>query len=139
MSSSQEKSIYVRQVYMVILSLYGLHTVCNFDGFLDDWTILRRFYFMARGELGRPFYYYFPPLPIFLTPTLILVYSLPFLFTFIAPYSSTHFAFILANAFYFFSLHLYQLVRVNTRNLSCKLERDLGGGRMMDGTGQTFC
>lgn len=69
-----------RQVYMVILSLYGLKAVCNFDGFLDDWTILRRLYFMARGELGHSSF-----LPIFLIFTLILVYSSPFLFSFISP------------------------------------------------------
>lgn len=39
----EKKKHLFRQVYMVILSLYGLNAVCDFDGFLDDWTILRRF------------------------------------------------------------------------------------------------
>lgn len=62
---------------MVILSLYGLNAVCDFDGFLDDWTILRRFILWHWANRMSDLLF-LPPLPIFFISTPIHMYSPPF-------------------------------------------------------------
>lgn len=71
------------------------------------------FNFMALGGSGRPFL--FLSLPIFFIFILTLLYFSPFSSLLPPPFCRIllFFFFFLAIAFYFFSLHLYQLVRVH--------------------------